>query len=708
MSLPKASSKTTPPEQPRASQPHQYAQFTAEDPSLLARLAAIVESSDDAIVSKSLDGQIQTWNAGATRIFGYTAEEAIGKAITLIIPPELHAEERQILQRVRNGERIDHFDTIRVTKDGRRIHISLTVSPILDARGVVIGASKTARDITERKRSELLLQESQRYMSMEAEALTRLNERGSRLWRASSQQEGLDEMLAAVMELLGADMGNVQLHKGGVLKIEAYTGFGPELLELFQEESATDDSACARSLKSGERVIIEDVTTDPRVEPLRAAARAAGFRAAISTPLVGGNGTLLGVLSIHFKSARHPSEQDLRRLDLYTRQASDFIQRFNMEQALRQSEEALREADQRKNEFLALLAHELRNPLAPIRYAVALGKRLGRTPEQQQRADEIIERQVEHMSRLLDDLLDVSRITRGAIELKKSRVELTSVVASAIEAVRPLLDTKRHSLTLDLPKEPLRLETDPVRLAQILSNLLINAAKYTDPNGQIELRARREGTQIVIGVRDNGIGISAEMLPRLFTLFSQARPALDRSEGGLGIGLALVRGLVGLHGGKVEARSEGSNRGSEFIVRLPIGAESPAADAKPPEDRCSSGAALQLLLADDNRDAAETCAMLLESEGHRVYQAHNGQQALELAERYRPDALLLDIGMPDMNGYQLAQQIRSVEWGKQMLLIAVTGWGQADDKRRAREAGFDHHLVKPIDIQQLRTLLAAS
>src|SRR6202167_379316 len=672
MSLPKASSKTT--------LPHQYAQFSAEDPSLLARLAAIVESSDDAIVSKSLDGQIQTWNAGATRIFGHTAEEAIGKAITLIIPPELHAEERQILQRVRNGERIDHFDTIRITKDGRRIHISLTVSPILDARGVVIGASKTARDITERKRSELLLQEGQRYMSMEAEALTRLNERGSRLWRASSLQGGLDEMLAAVMELLGADMGNVQLRKGGVLKIEAYTGFGPELLELFQEVSVANDSACARSLKSGERVIIEDVTTDPRVEPLRAAARAAGFRAVISTPLVGGDGTLLGVLSIHFKSARRPSEQDLRRLDLYSRQSSDFIQRFNMEQALRQSEEALREADQRKNEFLALLAHELRNPLAPIRYAVALGKRLGRTPEQQQRADEIIERQVEHMSRLLDDLLDVSRITRGAIELKKSRVELTSVVASAIEAVRPLLDTKRHSLTLDLPKEPLRLETDPVRLAQILSNLLINAAKYTDPNGQIELRARREGTQIVIGVRDNGIGISAEMMPRLFTLFSQAHPALDRSEGGLGIGLALVRGLVGLHGGKVEAHSEGSNRGSEFIVRLPIGAELPAADAKPQEDRCASGAALKLLLADDNRDAAETCAMLLESEGHRVYQAHDGQQALELAERYRPDALLLDIGMPDMNGYQLAQQIRSAEWGKQMLLIAVTGWGQANDK----------------------------
>jgi PAS domain S-box-containing protein len=707
MSLPKASSKTTPPEQPRASQPHQYAQFSAEDPSLLARLAAIVESSDDAIVSKSLDGQIQTWNAGATRIFGHTAEEAIGKAITLIIPPELHAEERQILQRVRNGERIDHFDTIRVTKDGRRIHISLTVSPILDARGVVIGASKTARDITERKRSELLLRESQRYMSMEAEALTRLNERGSRLWRAGSLQEGLEEMLAAVMELLGADMGNVQLRKGGVLKIEAYTGFGPELLELFQQVSTADDSACAQSLKSGERVIIEDVTTDPRVEPLRAAARTAGFRAVISTPLVGGHTTLLGVLSIYFKSARRPSEQDLRRLDLYTRQASDFIQRLNMEQALRQSEEALREADQRKNEFLALLAHELRNPLAPIRYAVALGKRLGRTPEQQQRADEIIERQVEHMSRLLDDLLDVSRITRGAIELKKSRVELTSVVASAIEAVRPLLDTKRHSLTLDLPKEPLRLETDPVRLAQILSNLLINAAKYTDPNGQIELRARREGTQIVIGVRDNGIGISPEMMPRLFTLFSQAHPALERSEGGLGIGLALVRGLVGLHGGTVEAHSEGSNRGSEFIVRLPIGAESPAADAKPREDRCSSGAALKLLLADDNRDAAETCAMLLESEGHQVYQAHDGQQALELAERYRPDALLLDIGMPDMNGYELAQQIRSAEWGKQMLLIAVTGWGQADDKRRAREAGFDHHLVKPIDIQQLHSLLAA-
>jgi len=681
----------------------------AEEPDypVQALLAAIVESSDDAIVSKTLDGRIRSWNAGAMRLFGYTAEEVIGKPITIIIPPELHEEEHRILEKLKRGERIDHFETTRVTRDGRRIPISLSVSPVRDSRGVVVGASKVARDISERKRAEQALRESERLLSAEADALVKLNESSSRLWRSRTLQEGLEVMLAAVIELLGADKGNVQLLEGsgkdGVLRIAAQRGFQPDFLEHFREVSADDDCACGRALRSGQRIIIEDVEAEA---PLRAPARAADYRSVVTTPLIGGDGKPLGMLSAHFRSVHRPGERELRRLDLYTLQASDFIQRCRMEQALRHNQEALHEADRRKDEFLALLAHELRNPLAPIRYALATSRKAGRTLEQQKRAEEVIERQVAHMSRLLDDLLEVSRITHGTLELKKSRTELTVVLGAAIEAARPILDSRHHTLSLDLPKQTVRLEADPVRLAQVFSNLLINAAKYTDAGGSIELRATREESAVVVAVRDNGIGISADMMPRLFTLFSQAHTALGRSEGGLGVGLALARGLVALHGGRLEARSDGPGRGSEFIVRLPTGA--PAFEVSQVEVRADgpvTDAGLKILVVDDSQDAADTCATVLELSGHEVQTAYSGRRALELARTFRPHALLLDIGLPDVNGYELARTIRAAPWGGGMVLIAVTGWGQGKDRRRALEAGFDHHLTKPIAAETLESLL---
>ncbi|HJS88726.1 MAG TPA: ATP-binding protein [Steroidobacteraceae bacterium] len=356
----------------------------------------------------------------------------------------------------------------------------------------------------------------------------------------------------------------------------------------------------------------------------------------------------------------------------------------------------LRAADRQKDEFLAMLAHELRNPLAPIRYALATTQKSGRTAEQQARAEAVIERQVAHMTRLLDDLLDVSRITRDKIELKKAATDLTSILGIAMEAARPALDAKRHTLSLDLPKQLVRLEVDSARLAQVFSNLLINAAKYTDPGGHIELRAREEEGELVVSVRDNGVGISAELLPRLFTLFTQSRATVGRSEGGLGIGLALVRGIVELHGGSVQAHSDGSNRGSEFTVRLPLG----TAEAPLQEDGAGGRKPLRLglkiLIADDNRDAADTCATLLELSGHHVQIAYSSRGALELAETFRPDALLLDIGLPDMSGYELAERIRSAVWGKSAVLVAVTGFGQEEDRSRAFAAGFDHHLTKPV------------
>jgi PAS domain S-box-containing protein len=677
----------------------------------LARLAAIVESSDDAIVSKTLEGRIQSWNAGAERIFGYTAAEAIGHPITIIIPTELREEELNILERVRRGERIDHFDTIRITKDGRRIPISLTVSPVRDSRDVIVGASKVARDISERKRTEQALSESERRLAAEAEAFAKLNELSTSLWRSRSLSDGLDEILTAIIELLGADKGNIQLlgAQGSVLSIVVQRGFEPDFLEFFREVSATDGSACGRALRSGQRIVIEDIETDGPYAPLRAVARAAGYRSVISTPLISADGVALGMASTHFGLNHRPSEQELGRFDLYIRQACDFIQRCKLEQDLRQSEEALRAADRRKDEFLALLAHELRNPLAPIRYALASNRKQGKTPEQQKRAEEIIERQVTHMSRLLDDLLDVSRITRSTLELKKSPTELTTVIGSAIETARPVLDTKQHNLSLDLPKHAVPLEADAVRLSQVFSNLLINAAKYTDPGGQIELRAVREGSDVIVTVRDNGIGISADMMPRLFDMFSQAKTALGRAEGGLGIGLSLVRGLVTLHGGSVKAYSQGPGMGSEFVVRLPASTPATeAADFQEGADARVPGAGMKILIVDDNRDAADSCATLLELSGHHVHAAYSGRRALELAETVRPHAVLLDIGLPDFDGYQLAAAIRAAPWGRSMLLIAVTGWGQEGDRRRAFEAGCDHHLTKPIAAEAVESLLQNS
>jgi signal transduction histidine kinase/CheY-like chemotaxis protein len=370
-------------------------------------------------------------------------------------------------------------------------------------------------------------------------------------------------------------------------------------------------------------------------------------------------------------------------------------------------EHALRESDRRKDEFLAILAHELRNPLAPIRYAIAIAGQQHRTPEQRRWADELVERQVGHMARLLDDLLDVSRITRGKLELRKARVDLTSPIATAIETARPLIEGKKHVLAIDLPKAAVRLDADPVRLAQVFSNLLTNAAKYTDTGGRIEVRAWAEGAHAVVAVRDSGIGIAPEMLPRLFTLFAQAKSALDRSEGGLGIGLALVRGIVSLHGGTIEARSDGVGHGSEFLVRVPLGTGAPADLPFLASAEATGGTVerLRVVVADDNRDSAESCAAYLQICGHEVHIACTGREALRLIERLRPQVAVLDIGLPDFNGYTLAERIRAEPWGRDPVLIAVTGWGQHEDRQRAFAAGFDHHLTKPVSPGSLERLL---
>jgi len=393
-------------------------------------------------------------------------------------------------------------------------------------------------------------------------------------------------------------------------------------------------------------------------------------------------------------------------LDANGRVAGIFAQGHDVTEQV-QGARALEEADRRKDEFLATLAHELRNPLAPIRQAAVVARSGHDDCRRQAWALQVIERQVGHMAVLLDDLLDVSRISRGKLVLRLQDVELAGIVDAAVETARPLLEHKRHALHLRLPPAALRLRVDPVRLAQVLSNLLSNAAKYTDPGGRIDLEADATAGTLVVRVRDNGIGLSVNDRSQIFEMFSQVASAMDRSEGGLGIGLALTRGLVELHGGRIDAVSAGPGKGSEFIVSLPT--RTPQAAA--PAAESSSGAEpvgqrqRRVLLADDNADALETMAALLEIEGHQVQTATDGIRALEVGAQLRPEVAILDIGMPHLNGYEAAAKIRETDWGRQVVLIALTGWGQEQDQARAREAGFDHHCTKPVDIDRLLQLV---
>jgi PAS domain S-box-containing protein len=489
-----------------------------------ARLAAIVESSHDAVISKTLDGVIRSWNAEAERLFGHTAEEAIGRSITMIIPPERLDEERMIVERLGRGERVEHFETVRMSKTGRRIDLSLTISPIRDATGRVVGASKIARDITDQRRIA----------------------------------------------------------------------------------------------------------------------------------------------------------------------------------------EALRDADRRKDEFLALLAHELRNPLAPLRNGLEIMRLAGADSNAAGRARTMMERQLGHMVRLVDDLLDVSRISRNKLELRRSRVLLADVVSSALETARPVVEAAGHELITTLPAEPVHLDADLTRLAQVFSNLLTNSAKYTDRGGRIELAAELRSGEVEVSVRDTGIGIPTDALPHVFEMFSQVDRSIERSTGGLGIGLALVKGLAEMHGGTVTAESGGPGMWSTFIVRLPL--PESLLEPEAAEETGGEGAdrpRRRILVVDDNLDSASSMEILLKLLGNEVLTVHDGLEAVAAAEQFRPEVVLMDVGMPRLNGYEATRRIREQPWGQEMIVIALTGWGQDSDKEQSREAGCDGHLVKPVDLAELETLLTS-
>ena len=622
-----------------------------------ARVAAIVQYSGDAILTKTLDGIIRSWNAGAERLFGYTAHETVGQSVTMLIPPDRLHEEPEILDRLHHGQAVERLETIRKTKDGRLLPVMLSVSPLRDREGRIVGASKVVHDLTA--------------VVAAREALRREN-----------------ELLATTLASIG-DGVIVTDARGRVTSInpqaEALTGW-------------TNAEARGRDLVSV-FTIVNEQTRQPVDNPVHHVLE---------------RGAIVGLANHTLLLARDGTERSIDDSAAPIRDADGtlvgVVLVFRDITSRRQAERLVQAAERRKDEFLAILSHELRNPLAPIRMAIGLLQRVdvAHAPStvKVRELHSVIDRQSQQLTRLLDDLLDISRIASGKIGLKTSRIPLCLAVSDAVDAVRPYVESMKHSLEVNFEDHGIDVEGDLARLAQVFTNVLNNAAKYTVEGGRITLTVRREGPDAVIRVRDTGIGLTPAQLPRIFEMFAQVDPSLERGRGGLGVGLTLSRTLIELHHGRIEAHSEGLGRGSEFVVRLP--ALTPAADkiaAPEPPASVPATRRLRILIADDNVDAVTVLAGGLKLAGHVVHAAHDGVAALAAVDTFQPDLAIVDIGMPKLNGYEVARRLRE-RFGKQLVLIALTGWGQDEDRRRALSAGFDHHLTKPMDLAELHRMIS--
>ncbi len=515
------------------------------------------------------------------------------------------------------------------------------------------------------------------------------------------------KLVDVATSIMRSDFGSIQRWdpERGALELIAHNGLSEEALAFWRWVHPGRATTCGEALKRSRRVTASDFETCEFITGSEDAAafRAAGVRSAQSTPLLTREGKLVGMITTHWTRECMPHERDLRLLDIVARQAADLIERSISAEALRRQSQRLVEADRYKDEFLATLAHELRNPLAPMRTGLSV-LRIGK-PEQAPRVLDMMDRQLGHMVRLIDDLLDVSRISRGMITLKPARVGLADVIESAVETSRPLINAARHDFSITLPGNAAWLDADATRVAQIVSNLLNNAAKYTPPGGRIELVAQLSGAEVLVSVIDNGIGIPEAMLPHIFELFTQVDGAAERSQGGLGVGLALARRLAEMHGGAIEAASAGEGRGSVFTLRLPLAAALasglPAGGAVP-----AVGPERRVLVVDDNADAADTLAMLLEQLGHTTCVVLDSREALDMAHAFRPDVVVLDLGMPHLNGFELAQQLRASAGLEGVRLAALSGWGTDEDRAKSQSAGIDHHLTKPVLLDELVDMLS--
>jgi PAS domain S-box-containing protein len=561
------------------------------------------------------------------------------------------------------------------------------------------------RDVAERTRLAVERRRSEQAAAADLKYTVLLRDLAGRLVGEGDVQKLFEEILAAAMTISAAQGGTLQLldEASQALVFAATIGLDAELTSQFERVNASSGSPCGVALGCGERAFLDfDVPASEDPDGSRRMHFSYGLVCAQSTPLLSRSGRPLGMVSTHWRQRHRLSERELRFLDMLARQAADLIERTQANQALRVREQQLREADRRKDEFIAMLAHELRNPLVPIRAGVELLKSAQGQPGLTESVRPMMERQVSHMIRLIDDLLDVSRITSGKIELRPQPTTLSTVVGSAVEANRSAINAGNLELHVKLDRPDWVLHVDPTRFAQVLSNLLQNSAKFTPPGGWIridarieERRASAELPELVVQVCDSGVGIAPEMLPRVFELFAQANTAGQRRHTGLGIGLALARRLIEMHGGTLEARSEGLGRGSEFTVRVPAPHGLEAQGVARPSD-VQPLAGIRVLVIDDTRDAADSMALLLESLGGSTRVAYDGVSGLTLLERDPADIVLLDIGMPGMDGYGVCRVIRE-RFGARVGVVAISGWGQDQDKQMAARAGFDAHLTKPAD-----------
>jgi PAS domain S-box-containing protein len=657
-----------------------------------ARLAAIIDSSEDAIVGQSLDAVVTDWNAGAERLFGFTPDEAIGRpAFETFVPPDRKQELLDVLDRVQRGERIEHFETVRQHKDGRRLNISIGVSPIQDVGGELLGISAIDRDISDRKR----LEQSLRFLANGSKSLASLVDYRSTLQKVAR---------LAVPDF--ADWCAVDLSgTNGKLERVAVAHVDPDRVQLATEiherypPTPGATRGTMRVMLTGEPELIPDIDESLLRESARDEAhlrllKDLNLRSYMCLALKTKQKTLGAITFVFAESGRRYGEDDLAM-------AQDFAHRATVAIENARLYHELREADRRKDEFLAMLAHELRNPLMPIQTGLDV---LAMELSEPHDALQVMKQQVEHLIRLVDDLLDVSRIMRGRIELRTQPVSVQTVVRQSVNAVKSNFESRSQQLVVQMHEQELWLKADAVRLVQVLENLLTNASKYTDPGGRIELSVEAGDGQVAIRVRDNGSGLDPDILPKVFELFSQSPRTLDRSQGGLGIGLTLVRNLVNMHHGSVTAESPGIGQGSTFTVTLPVSEPTSAPSPPVPAPSEQSGSC-RILVVDDNAGAARMLALLLSRlAAHQVTTAHDGEAALSIIEQFRPEMILLDIGLPGMNGYEVAHAIRQDERFQHTLLVALTGYGQLEDRRRSKDAGFDEHLVKPPTLEDIKKL----
>ncbi len=622
----------------------------------LEEKARLLDLSNDAIVVRGWDGRIASWNKGAERLFGWPREEAMGKDLHALLHSKLPKPEEEILEELhRSGQFSGEVEQI--SREGKVVHSCCRWVWDADTRSILTSFT----DATERKTAEDALRESEgRYRSLFASAPMAVF--------VCDHDAVIQDYNRRAVELWGREpVRGVEQHCGS---LGLWLPDGTPLLHW----------------------------NSPMREVLRTGIPANDVRVLIER----GDGSRLPVI-VNYAALRDGQGLIIGGIASFM----DITDWLLVEAAMAEHAADLVRADRSKNEFLAMLAHELRNPLAPLRISAELLWNTSAGPEVRAQAHSILGRQIDNMSRMIDDLLDVSRITEGKIELRRQEVDLESVMSAAAAHVRPGMEQNRQTLTIVLPEEPVHLEADVTRLDQILGNLLTNACKYGNEGGNITVTAARtpltspdDPPEVIITVADDGIGIAPVLLPRIFDLFVQATHTLERAHGGLGIGLTLVQRLVKLHGGTIEARSEGLGLGSEFIVRLPILRETlPPAPAAPLPT--STPAARRILVVDDNVDAAESMAMLQGLQGHSARAAHSGPEAIAAAAEFLPDVVLLDIGLPGMDGYEVARQLRANPLHAGIFLVAITGYGRETDRALSKSAGFDQHLVKPADLQLL-------